>query len=395
MSGRAVRADGAGRASCSARSRGCARSATTAPRSRARPTSPSICASTGSGPSRWQGSICRAGSSPSTAPSRCAPRRCGASPRPSRPMASTRRRLLSRLRPGRGDAAGLGRPARRRCRPPRRSAARRLQRSSGDARREASDDAHTLVGCGAASTASASPSSIRTAGRRLAARPVGEVWVAGPHVAQGYWRNAGGDRGDLRGAHRGRRRGDAGCAPAISASSTSRRALHHRAHQGRDHHPRHQPLSRRTSRTRCRRAIPRCAAMAAPPLPCPARMAARSWWSCRRWSARSVTRSIVDEIADCIREAVANEHELAVQEIVLIRAGPSRRPPAARSSAARRASSGSRACSRRRTRAHPAPTGPRPPARTHSCHRGTCCRDPSLGSLRHVRMAGSRSRGPG
>ena len=28
-----------------------------------------------------------------------------------------------------------------------------------------------------------------------------------------------------------------------------------------------------------------------------------------------------DEIADCIREAVANDHELAVQEIVLIRAG--------------------------------------------------------------------------
>jgi acyl-coenzyme A synthetase/AMP-(fatty) acid ligase len=28
-----------------------------------------------------------------------------------------------------------------------------------------------------------------------------------------------------------------------------------------------------------------------------------------------------DEIADCIREAIANEHELAVHDIALIRAG--------------------------------------------------------------------------
>ncbi len=42
--------------------------------------------------------------------------------------------------------------------------------------------------------------------RRLGPDRIGEVWIAGPHVARGYWRNPAATRGDFRRGHRGRGR---------------------------------------------------------------------------------------------------------------------------------------------------------------------------------------------
>jgi acyl-CoA synthetase (AMP-forming)/AMP-acid ligase II len=52
-----------------------------------------------------------------------------------------------------------------------------------------SEDAHTLVGCGRCLAGERLAIVDPRSRRRLAAGEIGEIWVAGPHVAQGYWRD--------------------------------------------------------------------------------------------------------------------------------------------------------------------------------------------------------------
>jgi acyl-CoA synthetase (AMP-forming)/AMP-acid ligase II len=51
------------------------------------------------------------------------------------------------------------------------------------------EDAQTLVGCGRQLVGERIAIVDPQSGRRLAPGEIGEIWVAGPHVARGYWRN--------------------------------------------------------------------------------------------------------------------------------------------------------------------------------------------------------------
>jgi acyl-CoA synthetase (AMP-forming)/AMP-acid ligase II len=51
------------------------------------------------------------------------------------------------------------------------------------------EDVYRVVGCGRSLIGGRLAVVDPESRRRLAARSIGEVWVAGPHVAQGYWRN--------------------------------------------------------------------------------------------------------------------------------------------------------------------------------------------------------------
>ena len=107
---------------------------------------------------------------------------------------------------GAGHVTRDGQPRRRCSRTSCRRAARRRRRSD-------------VVGCGRALAgeriAIVDPDSCK----RLPPGRVGEIWVSGPNVARGYWRNAGGDRGRRSARDRRREDGATGCAPAISAFS--------------------------------------------------------------------------------------------------------------------------------------------------------------------------------
>ena len=99
-----------------------------------------------------------------------------------------------------------------------------------------------------------------------------------------------------------------------------RRAVHHRPAEGPDHHPRPQPLSaghradgRASSHPRLRPGNGRRVHRRA-------KAATSGWSSCRRSSAAS-RREAATDVFDAIRRAVAAEHELRVDAIVLIKAG--------------------------------------------------------------------------
>ena len=105
-------------------------------------------------------------------------------------------------------------------------------------------DAQPVVGCGRAlageEIAIVDPESReRLAGRRESAR---SGWPArASRRATGAIRTTTAGDVPARGSP-GEDEPRRACAPAISASSTRRRAVHHRPHQGPDHHPRPQPL---------------------------------------------------------------------------------------------------------------------------------------------------------
>ena len=127
-----------------------------------------------------------AGRWPSTAPSRCGPRRWSASPTAFAPVRLPARGVLSLLRPGRGDAvrlrrhAGVG-PGGGSLR----SSA--LERDRVAARRGGESRSARLVGCGRAWAGQEVAIVDPETAPPLPADRVGEIWVAGPSVAQGYW----------------------------------------------------------------------------------------------------------------------------------------------------------------------------------------------------------------
>ena len=79
------------------------------------------------------------------------------------------------------------------------------------------DDAHVLVGCGYTMPNSRLAIVDPETRERLPADTVGELWIAGPHVAQAYWENPEASAASLHARIEGE--DGAGCAAAISAFS--------------------------------------------------------------------------------------------------------------------------------------------------------------------------------
>ena len=147
----------------------------------------------------------------------------------------------SGLRHGRGDADRLDEPGRARAMTRARSAAMRSRpvRSRGAS---GADDAQVLVGCGCPIPDFKARD--RRSGRRCGgctADTVGELWIAGPHVAGAYWDNPAATAEALGAASRARRRMAAQRRSRVSRFD--RAIVHHRTDQGSRDHPRDEPLS--------------------------------------------------------------------------------------------------------------------------------------------------------
>ena len=161
-------------------------------------------------------------------------------------------------------------------------------------------------------------SSIPRPASRCPPGAVGEIWVAGPSVAQGYWD---GRRRRERDVRRPARRTATGrsCAPATSASSTtascsspagSRTSIILR---GRNHYPQDIEPTVERSHPALRAGLRRG-------LLGRGRTARSGWCSSQELRARGDARD-PEEVAEAIRAAVAEEHEVQVHEVVLVRAG--------------------------------------------------------------------------
>ena len=170
----------------------------------------------------------------------------------------------------------------------------------------------------AAWRASVSPSSTRTRGAARAGL-LGEIWVAGPNVAQGYWRNGEATAATFRAQI-------AGETDDVAAHRRPRfprcggRAVHQRADQGPHHHPRHQSLSAgyRGDRAGESSALHRdCgAAFAAVDA-----RGAETLVVVQEVERTQRNKVSLEELEGTIREAVVTEHECVPDHIVLLRPG--------------------------------------------------------------------------
>jgi acyl-CoA synthetase (AMP-forming)/AMP-acid ligase II len=151
--------------------------------------------------------------------------------------------------------------------------------------REPAGDADTqfVVGCGRAVVgeriAIVDPGSFV----RLGTDRVGEVWVGGPHVAQGYWRNAAATHATFAAQIVGEpelwlRTGDLGFLDDTGELFITGRIKELVIIRGINHYP--QDIERT-----CRTAIRRCARTAGRCSRCRATAATKSWSWCRRSSA--------------------------------------------------------------------------------------------------------------
>ena len=203
------------------------------------------------------------------------------------------RSYVSRLWHGRGDAADLRRPPRRRA-----ISRARVSQVALQAHRvgppDEPADAQTVVGCGRALQGERIAIVDPDTRRRLPSDRVGEIWVERAERRARLLAQRGGDRD--RPARPDRRRGRRRIVAAHRRSRLSRRdwrIVRHRADQGPDHHPRHQSLP---AGHRADGAAP--APLAAPErrsgvLRRRTRTARRPWRSSRRSNAPSATGSIL------------------------------------------------------------------------------------------------------
>ena len=149
-------------------------------------------------------------------------------------------------------------------------------------RRPAPTAARSSAAAGSPAT-SGSRSSTPTPPSDCPTAEIGEIWVAGPSVARGYWGRPEETERTFGARPDGRRRPvPPDRRPRLPPR---RRAVRHRPAEGPDHHPRpeHLPAGRRVDgrRRATRRRSPRA------PRPSPSRSTARSgWWSSRRSSGR-------------------------------------------------------------------------------------------------------------
>jgi acyl-CoA synthetase (AMP-forming)/AMP-acid ligase II len=180
-------------------------------------------------------------------------------------------------------------------------------------------DRYTLVGCGRAVSGEKLAIVDPQTQRELGANYIGEIWVSGPNVTQGYWQNAGATRDTFQPNIEGRagvwlRTGDLGFLDEDSELFVTGRIKDIIIIRGNNHYPQDIENTAQNSHPALRR-------------DCGAAFAAADENDNEMLViVHEVERAQrhhldVDEVLGAIREAVVNEHEIAVGEIVLVRPG--------------------------------------------------------------------------
>ena len=182
-----------------------------------------------------------------------------------------------------------------------------------------SDDAHRVVGCGQNIIGQRIAIVDPETRRRLKAEQIGEVWVSGPHVCKGYWRNPDATRSTFQARIEGEdepwlRTGDVGFMDPAGELFITGRIKDMIIVRGINYYPQDIENTVYNSHPALRR---HCGA-------------AFSVLTENNEEKVVLVQEVerthrhrleIDEIAACIREAVANEHEIALDSIVLIRPG--------------------------------------------------------------------------
>jgi acyl-CoA synthetase (AMP-forming)/AMP-acid ligase II len=188
---------------------------------------------------------------------------------------------------------------------------------------ESHEDAHALVGCGECIVGERLAIVDRESRRRLPPEKIGEVWVNGPHVAKGYWHNAGSTAATFEARIAGAeereethwlRTGDLGFLDENGELYITGRIKDVIIIRGINHYPQDIERTAQASHGALRR--DGGAAFAVPGEDGSEKLVVVH--EVERTRRHNV---VPEEIAACIREAVVNEHELAVHDIALIRAG--------------------------------------------------------------------------
>ncbi|TMJ83036.1 MAG: fatty acyl-AMP ligase [Alphaproteobacteria bacterium] len=181
------------------------------------------------------------------------------------------------------------------------------------------DDAHRVVGCGrnliGQRIAIVDPESRR----RLAADQIGEVWVGGPHVCKGYWHNPEATTSTFQARIEGEdepwlRTGDLGFMDEAGELFITGRIKDLIIVRGINYYPQDIENTVYDSHPALRR---NCGA-AFSVLTEENQEKVVLVQEVERTHRRDIE---IEEIVACIREAVANEHEIALDSIVLIRPG--------------------------------------------------------------------------
>ena len=147
------------------------------------------------------------------------------------------------------------------------------------------DEVHRVVGCGRNIIGQRMAIVDPETKQRLGADRIGEVWVGGPHVCKGYWRNPDATRSTFQ-ARIGGKTTNSGCAPAISASWTKRESCSSPAASRMSSSCAASTTILRISKTRSTTAIQRCVGTAEPHSRCSPKIRKRKSSWCKRWNAR-------------------------------------------------------------------------------------------------------------
>jgi acyl-CoA synthetase (AMP-forming)/AMP-acid ligase II len=181
------------------------------------------------------------------------------------------------------------------------------------------DDAHRVVSCGQNIIGQRIAIVDPLTRQRLAADRIGEVWVGGPHVCKGYWRNPDATRSTFQARIEGEdeswlRTGDAGFMDPAGELFITGRIKDMIIVRGINYYPQDIENTVYNSHPSLRR---HCGA-AFSVLTENNEEKVVLVQEVERTHRRGLA---IEEITACIREAVANEHEIALDAIVLIRPG--------------------------------------------------------------------------
>jgi acyl-CoA synthetase (AMP-forming)/AMP-acid ligase II len=184
---------------------------------------------------------------------------------------------------------------------------------------EEGDDVQALVGCGQALPGERIAIVDPDTCRRLQAGRVGEVWVNGANVAQGYWRKPGPTQQTFRARIAGEgeacwlRTGDLGCMDEAGELYITGRIRDMMIFRGANYYPR--DIERTAERSHAALRHHCGAAFALPREEQPLLVIVQE--------VKRTHRNHLDiaEIAGAIRRSVVREHELHVHDVVLIRPG--------------------------------------------------------------------------
>jgi acyl-CoA synthetase (AMP-forming)/AMP-acid ligase II len=181
------------------------------------------------------------------------------------------------------------------------------------------DDAHRVVGCGQNIMGQRMAIVDPVTRRRLEAECIGEVWVGGPHICKGYWRNPDATRLTFQARIDGEdelwlRTGDAGFLDPAGELFITGRIKDMIIVRGINYYPQDIENTVYNSHPALRRHCGAAFSILTENNEEKVVLVQEVERTHRR-------RLAIETIAACIREAVANEHEIALDSIVLIRPG--------------------------------------------------------------------------